>query len=167
MAFSNNQNNGTMCFTKSTLAAGTTTTLSQSAAATYSINGKIYIQGSAWSNTATPTTQASGKAFVPVPRGYGSVFVIGADKDGNMKVEQGEVVPLFPTGGNVADIDFLTDKPQFPEVPDTVCPLGYMILKIGANLSATSWTFGASNLASLTGSTKTFVDCSVLPDRPQ
>jgi len=160
----------TMNFTKATLAAGTTTTLSSSTACTYSIKGKIYVQGAAWTNQATPTANADGSAFTAVPRGsstdggYGCVFVIGVDSGGNMKVQQGELVRLTPDA--VATATF-RDAPEFPAIPDTMCPLGYMLLKVDSNLVAASWTFGASNLASLTGTTKTFVDCSTLPDRPQ
>ena len=70
----------TQCFTKVTLAAGTTTTVTTTTAATYSIGGKIYVQGAAWTNKAHPTTDSnSGAAFVNIPANYGGVVVYGTD----------------------------------------------------------------------------------------
>ena len=157
----------TMNFTKAVLAAGTTTTLSSTTAATYSIRGKMYKQGSAWSNQATPTTDGNGNAFVPVPANNGSVFTIGVDHSGNMKVFQGQVQALDTSGNFII-------APQFgplgytgaASTDEDFCALGYVVVKVGATGSA--WTFGASNFAGPpTGVTFSFQDVATLPDRPQ
>ena len=157
----------TMNMTASVLAAGTTSTLSQSHAATYAIRGKMYVQSAAWSNQATPTTDLNGNAFTAVQPGYGSVFTIGVDHSGNMKVSQGGIQALDSNG------NFIT-APQFGSLgPDgsgsndgDFCPLGYVVVKVGS--SGAAWTFGTSNFAGpLTGVTFAFQDVATLPDRPQ
>lgn len=149
----------TLALQKAGLAAGTTTTLTIGTTTPYSIGGKAYSKASV-SNTATPTTDATtGAAFVAVPVNYGCAFVIGVDSSGAVKVSQGGLQALDSSGAFV-------NAPQFPMVPDTVCPLGYLITKVGSTGAA--WTFGSSNLAGPpTGVTHTFVDCITLPGRPQ
>ena len=56
--------------------------------------------------------------------------------------------------------------PQFPAIPDTVCPFGYATVLVGSAGSA--WTFGTSNLAGPPSNVGiNFVDCLTLPERPQ
>lgn len=163
-------------FTKGTLAAGTTTTISTTGTITYAIKGKLFTK-TAITNGATPTTDfATGNAFLPIPipntapnlaLGYGSVYVVGFDKSGNIKVIQGTIealdvngnfirAPMFgglgPVGQGSTDNDF--------------CPIGYIVVQLGSTAVAT-WTFGTNNLSGVTGVTYTFVDISTLPDRPQ
>jgi len=111
----------TMCLSYVTLAAGTTTTISTTGTTTYCIRGKAYTKA-AISNGATPTTDwATGNAFIPIPiplsspnlagvpngaAGYASVYMIGLDASGNIKVIQGSIVALDSTGA------FIT-APQF------------------------------------------------------
>lgn len=149
----------TMCTTKAGLAAGTTTTLTTGATALYSIGGKAYSKG-ATSNQATPTTDFNtGAAFTPVAVNFGCAFVIGYDSGGTLRVVQGVQQALDASGAFV-------NAPQFPVVPDGMCPVGYLITKVGSTGAA--WTFGASNLAGPpSGVTHTFVDCFTLPGRPQ
>lgn len=149
----------TLAVGKAGLAAGTTTTLTIGTTTVYSINGKAYSKSSV-SNTATPTTDATtGAAFVGVPANYGCAYVIGVDSSGAVKVSQGPLQALDASGNFV-------NAPQFPLVPDTVCPLGYLITKCGS--TASTWTFGSSNLAGPpTGVTFAFQDCLTLPGRPQ
>ena len=116
-------------------------------------------------NAATPTTDAvTGAAFVPVPIGGGSVFVFGYDSGGNIKVAQGSIVTLDATGA-------FNILPQFPIVPDTVCPFGYQLIQAAPATATTpavaTWTFGTNNNSSVTGVTYTMVDVMTLPDRPQ
>lgn len=99
----------TMCLSKVTLAAGTTTTLSTTGTTTYSIKGKAYTK-SALTNQATPTADyASGATFTPVLANQGSVFTVGFDHSGNLKVIQGTVTALDTVSNPGA---FLT-APQF------------------------------------------------------
>jgi len=160
---------GNYAVSKAGLAAGTTTTITIANNTTYAIGGKAYTKNAA-SNAATPTTDATtGLAFVAVPvgsattGGYGCVYVVGLDASGNIKVSQGA---LFATDtAAVASSKFIT-APQFPAIPDTVTPIGYIITKTDSTASA--WTFGSSNLAGPpTGVLHTFVDCLTLPARPQ
>lgn len=166
----------TMCLSKVALAAGTTTTISTTGTTTYAVKGKAYTKA-AITNGATPTTDfATGAAFLPIPipatapnlaAGYGSVYTVGLDTSGNIKVVQGTIVPLDASGNFI-------NAPQFgglggPGVDSSTtdfCPIGYIVIKLGATAVAT-WTFGTNNLSSVTGVTYTFVDVVTLPDRPQ
>jgi hypothetical protein len=154
----------TLALAKAGLAAGTTTTLTIGTTTPFGLKGKAYSKASV-SNTATPTTDATtGAAFLPVPAGYGCVFVIGCDKDGNVKVSQGAIQVLDGVAAG-ASASFIV-APQFPAVPDTVCPFGYLVTKVGT--SGAAWTFGTSNLAGPPSNVlHTFVDCITLPERPQ
>lgn len=154
----------TLATTIAGLAAGTTTTLTIANDVQYAIKGKGY-KKSAVSNTATPTTDATtAAAYVAVAAGYGCAFVIGLDSSGAVKVSQGTQLTLDgATAGSTAKFPI---APAFPIVPDTVCPIGYLIVKVGTSGSA--WTFGSSNLAGPPSNVSfTFVDVFTLPDRPQ
>lgn len=149
-------------FGNATLVAGTTTTLSLSVATTFSIRGKMYSKAIA-TNQATPTTDSgTGAAFLGVKANNGSVFAICLDSSGNTKVVQGEITALDSTGAFIV-------APEFPGIPDTLCPIGYAIIKAGSTADATTgWLFGTSSLATPpTGITQTFVNVATLPDRPQ
>lgn len=151
----------TAFFAKAGLAAGTTTTTTTTNSATfyYSIRGKAYTATGA-SNGTTPTTDAvTGAAFTAIGLNKAGVFVWCYDTSGNLKVVQGEIVS-YTDGG-----EYPQGYPEFPAVPDTLCPIGYELVKVISTGSA--WTMGVSNQASQTGITKVFVDCSTLPDRPQ
>lgn len=152
----------TLCLMKSALAAGTTTTISTTGTTHYAIKGKAYTLA-AMTNAATPTTDVnSGAAFVRVGANEGSVYVVGLDSSGNVKVAQGSVESLDAAGA------FLT-APQFPVIPDTVCPIGYLVIKAGSTAAAkaSGWLFGTSNNSGVTGITYTFVSVIGLPARPQ
>lgn len=149
----------TICLSKVTLAAGTTTTLSNTGTTTYAIRGKAYTK-TAMTNVATPTTDhTTGAAFAPLSANQGCVFVASFDAAGNLRVSQGNVVALDTAGKFIV-------APQFPIVPDTDCPVGYIVIQAGSTAVGT-WTFGTNNLSGVTGLTYTFVDLINLPDRPQ
>ncbi|MBF0260293.1 MAG: hypothetical protein HQL97_00475 [Magnetococcales bacterium] len=150
----------TLCLGKVTLAAGTTTTISNTGTTVFAIKGKAYSKA-AISNGATPTTDAgTAAAFPTISANQGTVVVIGLDKDGNIKACQGSIEDLDSSGSFVR-------APQFPaHIPDTMCPIGYIVLKGGSTLVGT-FRFGSSNLSSVTGMTYTFVDVVTLPARPQ
>lgn len=159
----------TMCLSKVTLAAGTTTTLSNTGTTIYAIKGKAYSK-SAMSNAATPTTDwATGNAFLPVPANYGSVYMIGFDSGGNLRAIQGTVTPLDSAGN-------FRQAPQFGgfgpagsgSTDNDFCPIGYLVIKAGSTASSSpGWLFGSSNMSSVTGITYTFVDVIGWPDRPR
>ena len=151
----------TQCFTKVTLAAGTTTTVTTTTAATYSIGGKIYAQGAAWTNKAHPTTDSnSGAAFVNIPANYGGVVVYGTDSGGsNLLAVQGKITPLDASGAFIYG-------PDFPAIPDTMCPLGYLVVKCDSTATL-GWTPATSNQSGVAGVTYARQDVSTLPARPQ
>lgn len=143
-----------LCLDKAGLTAGTTTTYTTAAAVAYAIKGKLYSKA-AVTNGATPTTDfATGAAFKPVPIGFTSVFLLGFDAGGTVRVCQGTIEA---TGGNA---------PQFPTCPNTMTAVGYIVVNVGTTGAA--WTFGTSNLAGPpTGVTFSFQDILCVPDRPQ
>jgi hypothetical protein len=167
----------TMNFSKATLAAGTTTTISTTGTTTYAIRGKFYTK-TAITNGATPTTDwATGNAFKPIPipltapnlaNGYGSIYAVGFDHSGNIKVIQGTIEALDVNGNFINAPQFGGDGPSGNDPVKTgdFCMIGYIIVQLGATAVAT-WTFGTNNLSSVTGVTYTFVDVANKPDRPQ
>jgi hypothetical protein len=157
----------TQCMKKAGLAAGTTTTYSITAnPLEYAIRSKLYTKATV-TNGATPTVDiADGLAFTPLAfpgsatvGGQGSVFVFGYDAGGTVRVAQGDVVTLDVLGNFV-------NLPQFPVLPDTVCPFGYLLVRLGPTAVA-NWVFGTNNLSGVTGVTYAFQDVTTLPDRPQ
>lgn len=153
-----------MNFARVALAAGTTTTITTTVAAMYSIGGKIYTKD-AITNGATPTTDVmTGAAFVPLPvptsaaDAKGCAFVVALNAAGDVKVAQGPLV-------NVNDVTGGSAMYQLPMLSDDLCPIGYIIVKGSASQVAT-WTFGTNNLSSVTGITYVFGNLSSLPAQP-
>ncbi len=178
----------TICLSKSGLAAGTTTTLTTvpvgatGQLTVYAIKGKIYNKA-ALTNQATPTTDfATGNTFIPIPiplsnpnlpsvtngaLGYGSVYVVGFDSGGTLRVVQGQIAALDVNGNFITAPQFGGDGPAGPNTGNNdFCPIGYIVIKLGSTAVAT-WTFGANNLSGVTGVTYAFIDVLMLPDRPQ
>lgn len=149
----------TMCLSKCTLAAGTTTTISTTGTTTFGIKGKAYTK-TAITNGATPVLDAdTGLAFPPVSANQGTIIVIGLDSSGAIKACQGSVEAL-DVGGN-----FII-APRTPGIPDTMCPIGYITVLAGSTAVGT-WIFGTNNLSSVTGLTYNFQDLIMMPFRPQ
>ena len=147
-------------YTKVGLVAGTTSTVTTTVTAMYTIKGYIYTK-TAITNGATPTTDANtGLAFVPIPfPNNGCTFVWGLDSTGAQKVVQGPINALDSSGNFIV-------APQIPvDIPDTMCPLGTIVIKLGATAVAT-WLFGTSNLSGVAGVTYSFADIGTLPGRP-
>ena len=152
-------NGTTFAAGKAGLAAGTTTTSTIANQVDFCIDGKAFRKAIA-TNAATPTTDfTTGAAFVGITANRGTVIVYGLDAAGNIRCSQGQVQALDAAG------NFIT-SPQFPAIRDTVCPIGYLVLKGASNLSGT-FTFGSSNLSGVTGMSYSFTDVMVLPARPQ
>lgn len=153
---------GTFCVSKAALAAGTTTTFSTTGATLYCIKGKAY-STAAGTNAATPTTDGNtGVAFRGVTVNKGSVFVYAYDGSATaanaIKVYQGTIVDLDAAGNFIS-------PPEFPMLPDNVCPFAYELVLVASNGS--TWTFGTSNQSSVTGVSFVRQDIMVMPDRPQ
>jgi len=150
----------TMALGKAGLTAGTTTTYTTTAAIDIAIKGKFGTAFGTKSNQATPTTDLNtGAAFVAQAINKGCVYVFGCIADATVKAVQGPIYSLDADTGDFLD----QTAPQFPPIPDTMCPFGYVVIKNDSTGSA--WTFGSSNWAA-TGITDTFTDVMVLPDRP-
>src|SRR4051794_40890243 len=107
----------TLSLTKAGLAAGTTTTLTQTLGAADTAN-LIVIRGktisvAALSNTATPTTDwATGVAFTKVLANQGCVFMVGFNAAGALKAIQGQVVPLDVNGSFITAPQFGGQSPS-------------------------------------------------------
>lgn len=158
----------TMCLGAVTLAAGTTTTLSNTGTTVFAIKGKAYSKA-AMSNAATPTTDwATGAAFIGVTANNGCSFIIGLDSGGNLRAIQSTIQPLNTSGAFVRAPVFGGFAPAGSGSTDNdFCPIGYLIIKAGATANATTgWIFGTSNMSSVTGITYTFGDLVGWPDRP-
>lgn len=160
------------------------TTLTTTAAANYSVNGKAYTKAAATGGAAPTLDAATGVAFKAVPPGYGSVFAITLAAGTNIAFSavQGEIVPI---GANLSQYnagEFIT-PPELPQIPDTHTPIGYMVVRVATDFTPTTgWVLGVSNTyettsdsaakAFRTGATGAAVaasatSCLTLPDRPQ
>lgn len=159
----------TMCLSKVTLAAGTTSTLSNTGTTTFAIRGKAYTKA-AMANAVTPTLDwGTGLAFIPVPANYGSIYTVGFDSTGALRCIQGTVTPLDAAGAFITAPQFGGFGPSGSgSTNNDFCPVGYIIIKAGSTASsAPGWLFGTNNMSGVTGITYTFVDVITLPDRPQ
>lgn len=149
----------TCALAKAGLTAGTTNTYTTTAAVATVFKGKFGTAFGTKTNQATPTTDyRTGAAFTALAINEGCVFVWGCIADGTVKVVQGSIEDLDSNTGA------FKVAPQFPSIPDLMCPFGYVVIQNDSTGSA--WTFGSSNWTA-TGITDTWVDVMVLPDRPQ
>jgi hypothetical protein len=129
--------------------------------------GKLYSKASA-TNAATPTTDFNtGVAFLPITAGQSCLFVFCVDVSGNVRVIQSLPFNLrqsiFP---QTNDISGGYAALQFPAIPDSLTPFGYMSAEAASTLAA-PWTFGTSSLAAgTTGLTLAFTDVMTLPAQP-
>lgn len=158
-----------MGLSKVTLAAGSTSTLSSTGTFYFAIKSKAYSHA-AWSNQATPTTDwSTGKAFLPVPANYGSIFMVGIDSGGTMRCIQGTVTPLDSAGNFISSPQFGGTGPAGSgTTANDFCPVGYIVIQAGSTASSTpGWTFGTDNMSGTTGITYTFQDVIGWPSRPQ
>lgn len=144
-------------------ATGTETVHDSTVAMPFSINGKLYSKSGTNADQTTPTTDHNtGANFIGLVGkavgGQGCVFVWAYNSSGTVKVMQGNVCTLDDAG------TFLNEFPQFPFVPDDVCPFAYMVSKHYSE--ATTFSFGTSNWDT-TGYSHAIVNVMQLPDRPQ
>ena len=154
----------TLFLGKAAAAAGTTSTLTTTGTMVFGLRGKA-VSRAAFTNQATPTTDiTTGAAFVAVAAGFGAVVVLGLDSAGTLRACQGPQLTLDGIAAG-ASASFII-APQFPPIPDTVCPFAYVVVKVGT--AGAAWTFGTSNLTGPPANTAiTFVDVVTMPDRPQ
>jgi hypothetical protein len=135
----------------------TATPVGTAAAISFCIKGKAFTKATI-AGGATPTTDAvTAAAFPPLAANQGTIVVLGLNAAGTILAAQGSIEGL-DSGGN------FQVAPQFPSLPDTMCPFAYIVVKDGATGGA--WTFGTSNW-NATGITATPVSVMMLPARPQ
>jgi hypothetical protein len=139
-------------------AIGGVTTYDTTVTITYCVNNKAATK-TAVTTGATPTTDsATGAAAATLTANKGRVVVWGLISGGTVVCYHGKNTDLDSSGS------FLT-APQFPDVPDTVAPFAYQVLKAGS--TAGTITFGTSNW-NATGFTNTIQNVILgLPNRPQ
>lgn len=153
----------TMTLAKVTLAAGTTTTLSNTGTTHFAIKGLAYSKA-AMTNVAAPSTDAAtGAAFTAIAPGTGAILVVGFNAAGTLLVAQGPSKSLDGSSTSGATALFV-NAPDFPSVPDTMCPIGYISAKIGS--AGAAWTFGTTTNTSPANCLISFADLVTMPARP-
>lgn len=154
----------TMGTIKTGLIKGTTSTYTTTVSSAGMINGKYVTALTAQTNTATPTTDAvTGAAFVALADNQATVIVIGQKADSTIQMAQG-TIEATATGVTTTAGAFLT-APQFPTLPDDFMVFGYALVRTAP--SADAWTAGTSSWGATGVTTTEFVQCGVLPSRPQ
>ena len=149
---------------KSGLIKGTTSTYTTTVTTAGMINGKYVTGITAQTNTATPTTDAkTGAAFTALTDNQATVLVVGQTADGTIQMCQGSIVPT-ETGVTTTAGAFI-NAPQFPSLPDNFMVLGYNLVRTAP--SAADFTAGTSSWTATGITASEFVQCGVLPDRPQ
>lgn len=166
----------TFCAGVSALAGGTTTTLNASATS-ICINGKAYAGGVVSNDQPVSTDINTGVGPVAIPPGYGSVFVCGytSTGDDNLFWAQGEIVPIQPSAASSYVPGAFIDAPEFPLLPDTFCPIGYITCKVASTYTAGSKYTMFTSATTVTGAQNSaatafenlFASVMVLPSRPQ
>jgi len=154
----------TLCTVSPALVKGTTSTYTTTVTSAGLIDGKFVTALTAKTNTATPTTDATtAAAFVALADNQATVIVMGQNAAGTIQASQGTVEDTA-TGVTTTAGAFIK-APQFPALPNDFIVFGYAIVRTAP--SAAAWTFGTDNWTA-TGITATqFVQCGVLPARPQ
>ncbi len=145
-------------------AAGAETVYDTTVAINYSIDGKLY-QKAAVTDGTTPTTDLNtGAAFTALAADEGCVFVWTLNAAGTVQVAQG---PIEKVNGDTDEFQATPagpdSAPEYPYLPDSVCPFAYQIIQTAGTSSA--WTFGSSNW-NATGVTDIIVNVASLPVRP-
>jgi len=154
----------TMGTIKTGLVKGTTSTLTTTVTSAGMIAGKYVAGVTALTNSAAPTTDAvTGAAFVAMGDNKATVLVVGQNAAGTVVMAQGSIedtqVGVTTTAG-----DFIR-APQFPTLPDDFMVWGYNLVRTAP--SAADYTPGTSSWTATGITASEFVQCGVLPDRPQ
>lgn len=128
------------------------------------INGKYVTPLTAQTNAALPTTDAAtAAAFRTLGVNKATVIVVGQNAAGAIKMCQGSIEDTEV--GITTTVGAFKNSPAFPSLPDDFMVFGYLIARTAP--SASDWKPGTDNWAA-TGVTCTqFVQCGVLPKRPQ
>ena len=153
----------TAAFTSGALTGtGAETVYDTTVTITFAINGKLYTK-TAVTDGVTPTTDGNtGSAWTALAAETGTVFVWCLNSGGTVTLRQGTVQAVV--GGVTTTAGSFLAAPQFPNIPDDVCPFAYTVVKTAP--SASAWTIGTSNW-NASGISVAHVNISQLPDRPQ
>lgn len=146
------------------LTKGTTSTYTTTSTTECVIQGKWGTGLTAQTNAATPTTDAlTGAAFRALSPNKATVLVLGVNLAGAIKMCQGSIedtqVGVTSTAG-----DFIR-APQFPNLPDDFCALGYLLVRTAPD--AASWTPGTGSWTASAVTASAVTEVGVLPERPQ
>lgn len=145
------------------VAAGTTSTITTTAATNAAIAGVFGTQLALGANQAAPTLDATtGKAFNALQPGQATTLVIGINAAGALRMAQGTIEKTLPGATTTpGGFDVL---PQFPGLPDDFVALAYAVVRTAP--AAAAWTPGTSSWAA-SGVVATFRNVTELPTRPQ
>jgi len=159
------------------LVAGSGVTLTLGVVAHYCIDGKAYTQAATAGIAPSTTDLVTGVTLAGVPAGYGTVVVVGttSGQSSTLRMVQGEITQLDTNASAYHPGVFLT-PPEFPDLPNDFCPLGYVIVKVATDYTAgAKYIFGSSNTTATgaqstaaTAHANTFVSLmGGIPTRPQ
>lgn len=154
----------TMGTIKTGLIKGTNKSYTTTVTSEGMINGKYVTGLTAQTNQALPTTDAlTGAAFTALSDNQATVIVVGQNAAGTIQMCQGGIeateVGITTTAGA------FKLAPAFPNLPDDFMVFGYLLARTAP--SASAWTPGTDNWAATGVTCSEFVQCGVLPDRPQ
>jgi hypothetical protein len=158
----------TMNLVSAGLSAGTTSTLTTTAATSCAINGKFATAFAAGANQVFATAIGANDVNTAAPfvvltststSGSGCALLFGVNAAGALKLAQGAVVAT-ELGVTTTPGAFRT-APQLPNVPDDFCPIAYAIVRTSP--SVPTFTIGTSTWSA----NSTFKNISTLPDAPQ
>jgi hypothetical protein len=139
-------------------ATGTETVHDSTVIMPFCIKGKAYTKPASNVDQATPTTDYNTAAVFPtLTANKGCVVVWAYNSSLAVKCMMGPIQDLDSAGN-------FKIPPQFPRVPDDVCPFAYQVLKAGS--TAGNINFGTSNWDA-TGFTNVIQNILCMPDRPQ
>jgi hypothetical protein len=168
----------TFCTGNAGVTMGTAVSVTMANAVGFCINGKAYTTTGSATNAAVTSflDPNTGVAPVGVGAGYGCIFVCCAVSTGTVatfRFVQSEIVPLQPNTAQYTPGAFL-NPPEFPAIPDTLCPVAYFVVKVATDYTAggkhifgtTSVATGAMGAAS-TAYSVTAQNILTLPNRPQ
>lgn len=162
----------TLNHTNPGVAFGTTSTITTTADTLVSIAGAWATVYSAANNAAatSPTINAAtGSAFTSMGPNKATVIVVCQNAAGQLRLAQGSVEDT--------EVGVTTTKgafklaPQFPVLPDGLCPLAYGLVRTAPDAAA--WTCGTSSWTAsglyvgLNGTTTMQGVNGTLPDRPK
>jgi hypothetical protein len=146
------------------LVSGTTSTYTTTATTVCSINGKFATGLTAQTNTASPTTDANtGVAFPAILANQCACLVWGVNLAGAIKLCQGPILDTEP--GVTTTVGAFKQAPQFPELPDDFCPIGYQSVRVSP--TGASFTAGTTSWAASGITCSTIRNVATLPNRPQ